>query len=118
MRTLMFLLLVPFLAQAETVINYDDGSTYTLELNQDIYISNKGVYTVKGDVQNWLSIKRLTPWSKRDYVPEALTGDELCWVWAGVAPPPGYSHEACFDQEEPVEEVECDPSGLSFGGGC
>ena len=31
--------LVSIGAKAETVINYDDGSTYTLEENQEIYIS-------------------------------------------------------------------------------
>jgi len=55
-------------------------------------------------------------WSKRDYVPEPVTGEEQCWAWAGVAPPPGFSYEACFVEEQ--DEAECTPDGLSFGGGC
>ena len=38
--TAVFLMsLVAVGAKAETVINYDDGSTYTLPENQEIYIS-------------------------------------------------------------------------------
>jgi len=38
-KLLALLLALPLAASAETVINYDDGSTYTLEDNQEIYIS-------------------------------------------------------------------------------
>ena len=63
-------------ASAETVISYDDGSTYTLEGEQEIFIStpgtplfgrrqysNQDVYTVQ------------EPWPTRDYV--ATEADDL-----------------------------------------
>ena len=38
---LALLAIVSTTVAAETVINYDDGSTYTLTEGQEIYISNK-----------------------------------------------------------------------------
>ena len=61
---------------AETVINYDDGSTYTLENGEEIYISTPGKplfgrrqYS-NGDVYFTLQ----TPWITRDYVPTESDG--------------------------------------------
>lgn len=93
-------------AHAQTVINYEDGSTYTLKDGEKIYIS-------KNQLFNKPTATRVKEWSNRDHVP--YNGPTLCWEWGGVAPPPGYSYEAC-QKEEPEE---CNPNGLTFGGsGC
>jgi hypothetical protein len=72
MRAVLFLLLVPFLAQAETVINYDDGSTYTLADNQEIYISTPNSSLFKRQLMSnkdtYFRVQK--PWTKRDYVPQ------------------------------------------------
>ena len=115
----LFIALIMFSSMnvlADTVINYDDGSTYTLKSNEEIYISKNNIYSLTGSTSKVLRLFKEDPWSKRDYVPEPVTGDELCWVWGGVAPPPGYSYEACFVEEQ--DEAECTPGGLTFGGGC
>lgn len=101
---------------AQTVINYDDGSTYTVKEEEKIYISDKNVWAVTGGVsRGFFRTTLLNPHSDRDYVQTEPTGDEACWPWAGVAPPPGFSWEACVPEEE--EESSC-TDGLGFGGGC
>jgi len=57
---------------AETVINYDDGSTYTLEENQEIYISTPNSALFKRSImKNKDTFFRVQePWAKRDYVPD------------------------------------------------
>ena len=100
---------------AQTVINYDDGSTYTVKEEEKIYISDKNVWAVTGGVsRGFFRTTLLEPHSDRDYVEVAPTGDEVCWPWAGVAPPPGFSWEACVPEEE---ESSC-TDGLGFGGQC
>lgn len=118
--TMLGMILLSTSVSAQTVINYEDGSTYTLKNKESIYISNKdNVYTATGSMKNAVRFFNAKEWSKRDYVPEPVTGDEQCWAWAGVAPPQGFSYEACFvEEEEEVEEAECEPDGLTFGGGC
>ena len=56
----------------ETVINYDDGSTYTLTDGQEIYISNTRSALFKRQVmKNKDTFFRVqVPWASRDYVPE------------------------------------------------
>ena len=58
-------------ASAETVINYDDGSTYTLEDGQEIYISPEGRTLFKRQILNNKDtfFKAQKPWATRDYVP-------------------------------------------------
>jgi len=71
MRALVALfMLFPLLAVSETVINYDDGSTYTLEDNQEIYISTPNSALFKRQLmQNKDTFFRVQkPWTKRDYV--------------------------------------------------
>ena len=63
-----------------------------------------------------MSIVGAQPNKRRDYVAPPVTGDEVCWEWAGVAAPTGYSTEACYVEEEPEEEEECSPDSLTFGG--
>ena len=54
-----------------TVINYDDGSTYTLEDNQEIYISTPNSSLFKRQLmKNKDTFFRVQePWTQRDYVP-------------------------------------------------
>jgi len=65
--------LVSIGAKAETVINYDDGSTYTLSDNQEIYISTPSSSLFKrqlmGNKDTFFRVQK--PWTKRDYVPVA-----------------------------------------------
>ncbi len=70
-------LLVPFVffslgASAQTVINYEDGSTYTVGEGQDVYIGEKSatLYTQRTYNNGNLYFVAQSPWSKRDYVPE------------------------------------------------
>ena len=67
---LAFIALVPFSLYGATVINYDDGSTYTLEENQEIYISTPNSSLFKrqlmGNKDTFFRVQK--PWTKRDYV--------------------------------------------------
>ena len=102
------LLFLSFAVTAQTVIMYDDGSTYTVAEDEDVYVSSAPLYRS-------VSIVGAQPNKRRDYVAPPVTGDEVCWEWAGVAAPTGYSTEACYVEEEPEEE-ECSPDSLTFGG--
>jgi hypothetical protein len=53
------------------VINYDDGSTYTLEDGQEIYISPEGRTLFKRQILSNKDtfFRAQKPWSTRDYVP-------------------------------------------------
>ena len=64
---------------AETVINYDDGSTYTLEENQEIYISTPNSALFKRSImKNKDTFFRVQePWAKRDYVPDPDGTDDM-----------------------------------------
>ena len=105
------LLFLSFAAAAQTVIMYDDGSTYTVAPNEDVYVSSAPLYRS-------VTIAGAQPNKNRDYVAPPVTGDEVCWEWAGIAAPAGYSTEACYVEEEIVEvvEEECTPDSLTFGG--
>jgi hypothetical protein len=65
-------LLATPVAIGETVINYDDGSTYTLTEGQEIYISNTKSALFKRQIMNnkdtFFRVQK--PWASRDYVPE------------------------------------------------
>ena len=68
----LFLTMLSLSSYGDTVINYDDGSTYTLESNQEIYIStpNSALFKRKimGNKDTFFYVQK--PWSKRDYVPQ------------------------------------------------
>lgn len=70
MRAALFLLLVPFLAQAETVINYDDGSTYTLGDKEKIYITKGKLFSKKSYNNGNVYFTFQKEHTKRDYVPQ------------------------------------------------
>ena len=67
---LLFLVLAHGGALAQTVINYEDGSTYTVKNGENIFITTndnlwlRQLYS-KGDVY----FRKQVPWPKRDYVP-------------------------------------------------
>jgi len=63
-------------ASAETVINFDDGSTYTLEEGQEIFISTSNSALFKRQImRNKDTFFRVQkPWAKRDYVPQPTDG--------------------------------------------
>lgn len=72
-------------AAAQTVVTYEDGSTYTLKDNQEVYISTPQSALFKRRIysnQNTYFIAQ-PPWSQRDYVEQPTDGLE-----------PG-SHEWC-----------------------
>lgn len=109
MKLLSFILLfIGASALADTVIMYEDGSTYTLKPSEEVYVAS-------GDLYKRVTTVKATPNTKRDYVAQEPSEDDVCWPWAGIAPPPGHSLEACNEPEE--EQVEC-PDGLGFGYGC
>lgn len=70
MRALVFLmLLVPLSAYSETVINYPDGSTYTLEDNERIYVQpHKKLFLKKQWSNGGMAFSVAKPNEKRDYV--------------------------------------------------
>jgi hypothetical protein len=76
---LMFLAFFVGSAYAETVINYDDGSTYTLEAGQEIYIASEASTLFKRKIYNNKNIyfTAQAPWSKRDYVAQPTDGLEV-----------------------------------------
>lgn len=80
--------LVSIGAKAETVINYDDGSTYTLSDNQEIYISTPSSSLFKRQLmKNKDTFFRVQkPWTARDYVPQpqdpfAVGSHDWCKVY-------------------------------------
>jgi hypothetical protein len=64
---------------AETVINYDDGSTYTLKEGQEIYIStqNSTLFKRKLYKNKNTYFTAQEPWAKRDYVPDPDGTDDM-----------------------------------------
>ena len=73
MRKLLALsILFSSFVSAQTVIYYDDGSTYTLAGDEQIYIAaGSSALHKKKDYSNGnVYFTTQKPWSKRDYVPE------------------------------------------------
>ena len=66
-------------AFGQTVINFDDGSTYTLEEGQEIYISSEASTMFKrklmGNEDTFFYAQE--PWSKRDYVADEDGTDDM-----------------------------------------
>ena len=54
----------------KTVINYDDGSTYTLTDGQEIYISSQTLFKRRILNNKDTIFTAQDPWTSRDYVPE------------------------------------------------
>ena len=88
MKYLSLFLLLPALVFGATVINYDDGSTYTLTDRQEIYISTSDSSLFKRQLmKNKDTFFRVQePWTQRDYVPVesdeyAVGSHEWCKVY-------------------------------------
>ena len=91
-KLLALLLALPLTASAATVINYDDGSTYTLSENQEIYISTPTSALFKRQLmKNKDTFFRVQkPWTKRDYVPDPAGTDNMAigsHAWCGAYVP-------------------------------
>ena len=65
-----------FSVSAQTVINYEDGSTYTLSDGEEIYVSTENSALFKRQVmRNKDTFFRVQkPWAKRDYVSQPTDG--------------------------------------------
>lgn len=120
MKNLFFTAMTIFTisAMADTLITYDDGSTYTVKPNEEVYVSSGRIYNAVGGYNaGYFKFNIQKPNVKRDYVqPEEPVG-ELCWSWGGISPPVGYSTAACNKSEE-ITPPTCEDTGLTFGGGC
>ena len=68
---LVLFVLLSLGASAQTVINYEDGSTYTLADDQEIYISTPSSALFKRQLmKNKDTFFRVqSPWATRDYIP-------------------------------------------------
>jgi len=68
-----------FSVSAQTVINYEDGSTYTLSKGEEIYVSTSNSALFKRQLmKNKDTFFRVQkPWSKRDYVAQDTDGMEV-----------------------------------------
>ena len=68
---LVLMALFSMSVSSATVINFDDGSTYTLENNQVIYISNQNSTLFKRRINKNKDtyFYAQEPWTKRDHVP-------------------------------------------------
>ncbi len=113
---ILFLLVTSSVALAETTIYFEDGSVaYT---DDPVYASPSPLYgsrTLSDGVIKFTPALPLSGDNVAEEPAEEPTGPLICWPWAGVGAPPGYSAAACA-VEETVEE--CTPDGLTFGGGC
>ena len=100
-------LLVSSMAFAQTVILFDDGSTLTLDEDESVYVSDRGVFKAHGTLSRGVKFTRMKPTEDRDY----------------VAPPPSEPIPcdgqltlggACVEEEE--EEEDCVENPFTFGG--
>ena len=103
-------------ATAETTIYFEDGSVaYT---DDPVYSSPDPLYAQKKLTDGVIKFTPATPLvgeSEAEDAPVEPTEPRLCWPWAGVGAPAGYSTAACVVEEEPKF---CSPDGLTFGGSC
>ena len=60
-------------AMSETLISYDDGSTYTVGENEEVYVAPKNtrLFTVQSYAKGDVYFRVQAPWAKRDYVAPA-----------------------------------------------
>ena len=66
---------------ADTVINYDDGSTYTLGEREKIYVSTGKLFDKKNYSNGNVYFTKRAEHARRDYVAQptdGLTGHEWC----------------------------------------
>ena len=70
-------------ALSQTIIDYEDGSTYTLEQREEAYVTHEIVFVKREYKSGSVYFKAIAPNVKRDYVETA---------WDGLQPG---SHEWC-----------------------
>ena len=73
-----------FNVYADTVINYDDGSTYTLGEREKIYVSTGKVFDKKNYKNGNVFFTNRAEHGRRDYVAQptdGLTGHEWCMAY-------------------------------------
>ena len=73
-----------FNVYADTVINYDDGSTYTLGEREKIYVSTGKVFDKKNYKNGNVYFTNRVEHGRRDYVAQptdGLTGHEWCMAY-------------------------------------
>lgn len=70
-------------ALSQTIIDYEDGSTYTLEKSEEAYVTHEIVFVKREYKSGSVYFKAIAPNIKRDYVETA---------WDGLKPG---SHEWC-----------------------
>lgn len=71
---LALIMLFPLVAVSETVINYDDGSTYTLSEGEKIYVSTTKVFNKKNYSNGNVHFTLRREHTSRDYVPQPTDG--------------------------------------------
>ena len=92
--------------KAETLISYDDGSTYTVGENEEVYVAPKNtrLFTLQSYAKGDVYFRVQAPWAKRDYVaPVTTTGSTGSFTDVDDA---GFS-QACADFDTSV--------GFTFG---
>ena len=93
-------------AMSETLISYDDGSTYTVSENEEVYVAPKNtrLFTLQSYAKGDVYFRVQAPWAKRDYVaPVTTTGSTGSFTDVDDA---GFS-QACADFDTSV--------GFTFG---
>ena len=92
----------------QTIIDYPDGSTYTLEDNESVFVSNQAVYTKTTYKTGGVHFRPLEANTDRDFVPSATDGMEpgsAEWCEVYVPYTQGYSfndqiwERACKDKD-------------------
>ncbi len=74
---LAFIALMPLTVLGATVINYDDGSTYTLEEDEKIYISKSKLFKQKNYTNGNVHFTLQKEHSTRDYVADPDGTDDM-----------------------------------------
>ena len=73
----LFFAMITSSAYAETVINYPDGSTYTLEAEERVYVEKPQNLFTKREYSNGnVTFRSAVPNQKRDYVEPPDNGSE------------------------------------------
>jgi hypothetical protein len=88
------LFLFSSMAFGQTIIDYPDGSTYTLEENESVFISNRAVYSKKTYNTGAVYFTPVEANTKRDYVASSTDGMEIGsheWCKAYVPWSEGYT---------------------------
>ena len=91
MKSLAFAvtLLASFGVSAQTYIDYEDGSTYTLERREEAYVTHEIVFVKREYSSGDVYFRALAPNTKRDYIETPWDGlqpgsHEWCKQYVGV----------------------------------